>query len=108
MLLDVDQRDVKVLLDRRPVDPASPADQMGKLLLNVAPGSHELSVRKTGFQTFHQNIATEPGQRLVVSIRLAAEIAPPPVAEPSVRQPETEPGTSKQKLAQATPPTPVR
>jgi len=52
------------------------------LILETAPGQHQLEVRKVGYVPYSESINAKQAQRVVVVVQLRAARAPAPVIEP--------------------------
>ena len=63
--LDIDSEKADIALDGAYLD-------QGVWLISVAPGPHEIRVRKTGFQGYENRFDISPGQNLHLDVHLVA------------------------------------
>jgi hypothetical protein len=65
--LEVEPSDAHIVLDGEYLD-------RGVWLISMAPGLHEVTVRKPGYRPWHRRLGIGPGEKLKIAVRLEAEI----------------------------------
>lgn len=64
--LEIDPSDAHIALDGEFLD-------KGVWLISMAPGLHDVSVRKPGYRPWQRRIGIGPGEKLKIAVRLEAE-----------------------------------
>jgi hypothetical protein len=64
--LEIDPSDAHIALDGEFLD-------RGVWLISMAPGLHDLAVRKPGYRPWHRRVGIGPGEKLKIAVRLEAD-----------------------------------
>ena len=69
MVVEVDQPDAQVCVDGREIE-VRLAGEKGPIEIKVTEGTHELKVKKDGFETITRDFSYHKGDKVVVQVRL--------------------------------------